>query len=58
MPGANVGMINIGEMLGKSMGAKEKEKMTVKESHEILINDESDKLIEQDKIIKRDKNID
>jgi ATP-dependent HslUV protease ATP-binding subunit HslU len=26
--------------------------MTVKESHEILINDESDKLIEQDKIVK------
>ena len=26
MPGANVGMINIGEMLGKSMGAKEKRK--------------------------------
>ena len=31
--------------------------MTVKESHEILINDESDKLIEQDKIIKDCKNI-
>ena len=46
MPGANVGMINIGEMLGKSMGVKEKKKkMTVKESHDILINDESDKLI-------------
>ena len=29
--------------------------MTVKESHEILINDESDKLIEQDKIIKAAK---
>ena len=57
MPGANVGMINIGEMLGKSMGAKEKKKkMTVKESHEILINDESDKLIEEDKI-KSCKNI-
>jgi len=56
MPGANVGMINIGEMLGKSMGSKEKKKkMTVKESHEILINDESDKLIEQDKIIKTAK---
>ena len=56
MPGANVGMINIGEMLGKSMGTKEKKKkMTVKESHEILINDESDKLIEQDKIIKAAK---
>ena len=56
MPGANVGMINIGEMLGKSIGTKEKKKkMTVKESHEILINDESDKLIEQDKIIKAAK---
>ena len=49
-------MINIGEMIGKSMGNKEKKKkMTVKESHEILINDESDKLIEQDKIIKAAK---
>ena len=56
MPGANVGMINIGEMLGKSMGTKEKKKkMSVKESHDILINDESDKLIEQDKIIKAAK---
>ncbi|MDC3121007.1 ATP-dependent protease ATPase subunit HslU [Candidatus Pelagibacter sp.] len=56
MPGANVGMINIGEMIGKSMGSKEKKKkMSVKESHEILINDESDKLIEQDKIIKAAK---
>ena len=57
MPGANVGMINISEMLGKSMGSKaKKKKMTVKESHEILINEESDKLIEQDKIIKSAKN--
>jgi ATP-dependent HslUV protease ATP-binding subunit HslU len=57
MPGANVGMINIGEMFGKSMGNKKevKKKMSVKESHEILINDESDKLIEQDKIIKAAK---
>ena len=29
--------------------------MSVKESHEILINEESDKLIEQDKIIKSAK---
>jgi len=57
MPGANVGMINIGEMLGKSMGTKQKKKkMSVKESHEILINEESDKLIEEDKIIKSAKN--
>jgi len=57
MPGANVGMINISDMLGKSMGQKpKKKKMTVKESHEILLNEESDKLIEQDKIIKSAKN--
>jgi ATP-dependent HslUV protease ATP-binding subunit HslU len=57
MPGANVGMINISDMLGKSMSNKpKKKKMSVKESHEILINEESDKLIEQDKIIKSAKN--
>jgi len=57
MPGANIGMINISDMLGKSMGNRaKKKKMSVKESHEILINEESDKLIEQDKIIKSAKN--
>ena len=56
MPGANIGMVNISEMLGKSMGSKpKKKKMSVKESHDILINEESDKLIEQDKIIKSAK---
>ena len=56
MPGANIGMVNISEMLGKSMGQKgKKKKMTVKESHEILIAQESDKMIEQDKIIKEAK---
>ena len=53
MPGANIGMINIGDMLGKSIGNKQKKKkMSVKESHKILINEEADKLIEEDKIIK------
>ena len=56
MPGANVGMINLSDMLGKSMGTKaKKKKMTIKESHDILINEESDKLIEEDKIIKSAK---
>jgi len=56
MPGANIGMINVGDMLGKAMGSKSKKKrMTVKESHEILIAEESDKMIEQDKIIKSAK---
>ncbi len=52
MSGANIGMINVSEMLGKSMGQKAKKvKMNVKESHDILIAQESDKLIEQDKIV-------
>ncbi len=57
MPGANVGMVNIGEILGKSMGNKKgkKKKMSVKESHEILVAQESDKMIEEDKIIKEAK---
>ena len=56
MPGANIGMINISDALGKSLGQKpKKKKMSVKESHEILINQESDKLIEEDKIVKSAK---
>ncbi len=47
MPGANIGMINVSEILGKSMGQKaKKKKMLVRESHDILIAQESDKLIE------------
>ena len=56
MPGANVGMINISEMLGKVGKKGKKKKMKVKESHEILIAEESDKMIEQDSIIKDSKN--
>ena len=56
MPGGNVGMINVSEILGKSMGQKpKKKKMTVKESHDILIAQESDKMIELDKIISEAK---
>ena len=55
MPGANVGMVNITEMFGKNIKKGKKKKMTVKESHEILISEESDKMIEQDTIIKTAK---
>ena len=57
MPGGNVGMVNIGDILGKSMGNKKgkKKKMNVKESHDILVAQESDKMIEEDKIIKEAK---
>ena len=57
MPGGNIGMVNLGDILGKSMGGKKgkKKKMSVKESHEILIAQESDKMIEEDEIIKEAK---
>jgi len=55
MPGANVGMINITEMLGKNVKKGKKKKMTVKESHEILVAEESDKMIDQDLILKSAK---
>jgi len=57
MPGGNVGMVNIGEILGKSIGNKKekKKKMSVKESHTILLAQESDKMIEEDKIIQEAK---
>jgi len=55
MPGANVGMVNITEMFGKNIKKGKKKKMTVKESHDILITEESDKMIEDDKIIKTAK---
>ena len=57
MPGGNVGMVNLNDILGKSMGNKKgkKKKMFVKESHDILIAQESDKMIEEDKIIQEAK---
>ena len=57
MPGGNVGMVNLGDILGKSLGGKKgkKKKMSVKESHSILVAQESDKMIEEDKIIKEAK---
>ncbi len=57
MPGGNVGMVNLGDILGKSMGGKKgkKKKMSVKESHDILVAQESDKMIEEDKIIQEAK---
>jgi ATP-dependent HslUV protease ATP-binding subunit HslU len=51
MPGANIGMINLSDMLGKAMGGRTKTvKTTVKKSYDFLINDESDKLIDMDQI--------
>lgn len=49
MPGASIGMMNLGDMLG--MGPqKKKKKMTVEQSYDVLIAEESDKLLDEDKI--------
>ncbi|MEK1853025.1 MAG: ATP-dependent protease ATPase subunit HslU [Phyllobacterium sp.] len=51
MPGANIGVLNLSDMLGKAMGGRTKTvKTTVKESYSVLINDESDKLLDQEQI--------
>ena len=54
--GAGIGMININDMLGKAMGGKtKKKKIKVADSYEILVNEESDKLIDHDQIISEAK---
>jgi ATP-dependent HslUV protease ATP-binding subunit HslU len=52
MPGANIGMINIGDMLGKAMGGAQttQKRMLVKDSYKVLIAEESDKLLDQDQL--------
>jgi len=50
--GGGVGMINLNDMLGKAMGNKtRKKKVKVGDSYEILVNEESDKLIDHDQIV-------
>ncbi|WDU60220.1 ATP-dependent protease ATPase subunit HslU [Pseudemcibacter aquimaris] len=53
MPGASMGMLNLGDLLGGGFGQKtEKKKMTVAEAHDVLVGDEADKLIDEDGIIR------
>jgi len=52
MPGAQMGMINLNEIMGKAFGGATKPKrMTVDESYEVLMAEESDKLIDEDKVV-------
>tara|TARA_B100000029_G_scaffold480826_1_gene529244 strand:+ start:4954 stop:6264 length:1311 start_codon:yes stop_codon:yes gene_type:complete len=51
MPGAQMGMINLNEILGKTLGSRMQErKLTVAESYELLIAEESDKLLDDEKL--------
>ena len=52
MPGAQVGMINLSEMMGKAFGGRTKtRRTTVAESYDLLINEESDKLLDNESIV-------
>jgi ATP-dependent HslUV protease ATP-binding subunit HslU len=52
MPGSQVGMINLSDMLGKALGQRTKpRRITVKDSFEVLMAEESDKLIDDDMMV-------
>jgi ATP-dependent HslUV protease ATP-binding subunit HslU len=52
MPGGQFGMINLGDMLGKALGGRTKaRRFHVRDSHDVLIAEESDKLIDAEQII-------
>jgi ATP-dependent HslUV protease ATP-binding subunit HslU len=51
MPGAQMGAISIGDIFGKLGGKPKTRRLTVAESHEILVNEESDKLLDQDTLV-------
>jgi len=53
MPGAQMGMINLGDIFGKSFGDKKKKRrLKIKDALKILIEEESDKLLDQDELTK------
>ena len=53
MPGAQMGMINLNEMLGKALGQqKSVKRMSVSDSYEVLMAEESDKLLDEDIVIR------
>ncbi len=51
MPGAQMGAISIGDIFGKLGGRTKTRRLVVKESYEVLINEESDKLLDQDQVV-------
>jgi ATP-dependent HslUV protease ATP-binding subunit HslU len=53
MPGAQMGMVNLGDIFGKAFGQRTKRRrMTVAESYRVLMQEESDKLLDQEKVVR------
>src|SRR6187399_38660 len=51
MPGAQMGAISIGDIFGKMGGRTKTRRLTVEGSHELLVNEESDKLLDTDQLV-------
>ena len=52
MPGSSASVINLSDMLGKAFGGRTKtRRMTVKASHDVLLGEESDKLLDQEQLV-------
>lgn len=51
MPGAQMGAISIGDIFGKMGGRTKTRRLTVEASHELLVNEESDKLLDSDQLV-------
>lgn len=53
MPGAQMGMINLNDIFGKAFGQRtQKKKLSVSDSYALLIEEEADKLLEEDAIVR------
>jgi ATP-dependent HslUV protease ATP-binding subunit HslU len=53
MPGGQVGMINLNDMLGGMFGGRKKTKrMSVEDSYDVLVREESDKLLDEDMVVR------
>ncbi|MFP3012255.1 MAG: ATP-dependent protease ATPase subunit HslU [Rickettsia sp.] len=59
MPGAFMGVLNLGDMIGRALGSNKTKtkKMLVKDAMAIIIPEESEKLIDQEKIIQQAINL-
>lgn len=58
MPGAQMGMVNLGDMMGDAFGSKTKaRKMTVLASYKVLLEEEADKLLDEEAIIANAKTL-
>ncbi|MBK9083581.1 MAG: ATP-dependent protease ATPase subunit HslU [Rhizobiales bacterium] len=51
MPGASIGAINLGDIFGKGFGRPRTRRLAVRDAHEPLIAEESDKMLDQDQIV-------